>query len=151
MRRCWLLKGMWTVEGRQVYGTRCSLVGWFRTGNGKNFSFDYVFTEVRILSLQLGETGRQCSRKEKRKGVNRSPGGQTGWGPLEWGPSVEGRAISMVCVCFSALGVRRLWGGLDWTRIAVLERVSWKVSGGHGLGCVEEILERMMLPVKKKI
>ena len=24
------------------------------------------------------------------------------------------------------------------------------MSGGHGLGCVEEILERIMLPVKKK-
>ena len=128
MRRCWLLKGVWTVEGRQMYGTRCSLAGWFGTGNRRNFSSDYLFTEVRLLSLQLWETGRQCSREEERKGVSRSPGGQTGWGPLEWGSSVEGRAVSVVCVRFSALGVCRLWGGLDWTRIAVLERVSWKVS-----------------------
>lgn len=54
-----------------MYGTRCSLVGRIGTGNRRDFSSDYVFTEVRLLSLQLGGRGRQCSRKEERKGVNR--------------------------------------------------------------------------------
>ena len=39
--------------------------------NRRNFSSDYVFTEVRILSLHLGETGKQCSREKERKDVNR--------------------------------------------------------------------------------
>lgn len=81
-----------------MYGTRCSLVGRFGTGNRRNFSSDYVFTEVRLLSLQLGGRGRQCSRKEERKGVNRSAGGQTGWGPLRVG-IISGRQSNQHGLC----------------------------------------------------
>lgn len=77
----------------------------------------------------MGDQAGSVPTREEERGVSRSPWrGQTGWGPLEWGidQAGGGRQSGVVCVGFSALDVCRLWGGVSQTRIAVLERVSWK-------------------------
>lgn len=66
--------------------------------NRRNFSSDYVFTEVRILSLHLGETGKQCSREKERKDVNRFTWRADWLGPFRVG-TIRGRQSNQHGLC----------------------------------------------------